>query len=514
MSRRGSPLPAALAALVVLVCGLVGSGCTRGFGYIGFGARLVITLVDDGTPMEEIRGTPEARLPLSVVTPHPVKINIEMQKSDGTRDVNFNSFVRLSTKPGSVHSIVGDTVDGRNVQLEGGIIENVVVNLIAAFGDTRIWADDIGYIPADPLRIPPPDCSDGKDNNGNGLIDYPADPGCAFPNDDAENHGTLASGASPTLYFSYPRVADVRGVAQGGAATPFPHEQVVLDTGFLPQRNAFRFSVVVTRIASDGFYVTDLNDRRGYSSVFVFNFNAPPRLRVCDRLTALAGTAIDFFGFTELSFPTWAVEEWNRAERPCLVPEPYLFDAEKLRDVGTRYRNIAALVRVWNGDVNGDAHTLHVASHFGPEHPAAPDYLPQDNASNCDLDGDGSVDFSTEPERTCASKCDADVECAEWSSYVARSDFQLVLRNEAPDARVAAASIQANATAVPTFRAFEHRGQPMKSFTGTLRYFSGGAQFTIEARCNADIVLELSDAPVPMDEACVLPRTGSDNVGH
>jgi hypothetical protein len=32
----------------------------------------------------------------------------------------------------------------------------------------------------------PAACSDGIDNDGNGLIDYPADPGCGFPEDNDE----------------------------------------------------------------------------------------------------------------------------------------------------------------------------------------------------------------------------------------------------------------------------------------------------------------------------------------
>ena len=34
---------------------------------------------------------------------------------------------------------------------------------------------------------PTPRCSDGADNDGDGLVDYPADPGCGSPNDDSEN---------------------------------------------------------------------------------------------------------------------------------------------------------------------------------------------------------------------------------------------------------------------------------------------------------------------------------------
>ena len=36
-----------------------------------------------------------------------------------------------------------------------------------------------------------PDCSDGIDNDGDGLVDYPADPGCTSPTDTSEHESTL-----------------------------------------------------------------------------------------------------------------------------------------------------------------------------------------------------------------------------------------------------------------------------------------------------------------------------------
>jgi hypothetical protein len=575
-----------LAALsLILVLGLLGTGCSKGFGELGFGKRLVVTFVDDGTGLNH--GTRDRRLPISVVKPYPLHVAIEVQNPDGTRDTSFNSFVRISAKPGTVQSVDSPTADGRNVQLVGGFAENVSVNVLAAYGDTRIWVDDIGYIPADPLRTPPPECSDGRDNNGDHLIDFPADPGCAFANDDAENNGTLAAGTSPTIYFAYPRIRDVRGWQQGGASTPFPNEQVVLDTGFLQEKNAFAFSVVVTRIATDGFYVTDISDKDRYGSVFIFNFSSPPGLRVCDRLTGLTGTAADFFGFTELGFPTWGVEQWNPAARKCLVPDPFVLDTSTLNDTASLYRYIASLVRIQSGDLGGRPNKLRVAPHFGPEHPTAPGYFPEENASNCDFDGDGSVDFYTDPEKTCAANCTSDPNCSEWSSYAGRSDFHLVLRDEgekrtcralactaecktgpcvgsvcsqtgkinagrpctsndacrsgicnrakptdtsdtcapkpcsadsecdASETCGTAGTIQANATSFSQFRPFDYRGKTIKSLTGTLRYFSGGAQFTIEARCPADVVLDPDKEPVPMDQACVQARSeGEINPGQ
>ena len=74
---------------------------------------------------------------------------------------------------------------------------------------------------------------------------------------------------------------------------------------------------------SDGnFYGGTANGNAGFNSVFAFNFNAPPRMRTCDRIKSYGGTANEFFGFTQMNYPTWTLEEWDPARRACLVPEP------------------------------------------------------------------------------------------------------------------------------------------------------------------------------------------------
>ena len=40
-----------------------------------------------------------------------------------------------------------------------------------------------------PAQAEPPECSDGVDNDGDGLTDYDADPDCASEADDSEGHG-------------------------------------------------------------------------------------------------------------------------------------------------------------------------------------------------------------------------------------------------------------------------------------------------------------------------------------
>jgi hypothetical protein len=71
-------------------------------------------------------------------------------------------------------------------------------------------------------------------------------------------------------------------------------------------------------------------------------------------------------------------------------------------------------------------------------------------------------------------------------------------------------AILADASTSAQFDPVLARGKTIRAFTGTLRYFSGGTQFTIEARCIDDIIADPNGLPVPSDTACVKARTISD----
>jgi hypothetical protein len=479
------------------IAAIAALGCTGSFERVGPGKRLVVRLVPPSNA-----GAPNKRIPLSLATPTTFVLNVEALKRDGSRDDAFNGYVRFSIKPGTVTSVTHPRAAGRSVRLEQGLAENVGVAVVGAYGDSAIWAEDAGYVPVDPLGTTPPQCSDRIDNDNDGRVDL-SDEGCAAANDDTESNGSFATGATEILFFAYPRVADIRGVETGGGATPFPKQQIRIDAGYRSDTNVYEWDTVVTRIAPDGFYVTDLGDKRGFSSVFSFNFNPPPRMRVCDRLKSFGGTVTDFFGFTEVTYPTWTLEEWDPAKRPCLVPEPTLLTPTTM-DATSLRRVTAGLVRV----ATQDNLEVHVTKKLGRNKPAPPGYDPTDDATNCDLNDDGRVDFNRDPEKTCAAKCTADVECTEYSNYDARSAFRFVVTDKTTGD---AANVQGNGTVSPTFDPVLLRGKPLRSFSGTLRFFSGGTQFTIEARCQDDIVLELDRSPLPSDKACVYARTISDN---
>lgn len=510
-----------LLALTGLVAAI---GCGDSFGRGHDGRRLLVRVVGGN------RGTPETRLPISFLAPQTFTVEVEALTPEGRRDASFNGFVRLSSKPGAVRYLGGDAAAGRNVRLQGGLAQGIEVPLVAAYGDTRLWAEDVGYVPVDPNRTPGPQCADGKDNNGNGVADSPLDPGCTFPNDDDENGGSFAAGVSEVLYFQRPRIADVRGLESGGAETPFRSEQVSVDVGapIAPRSGG----VVVTRISSNGFYMTDLDDNRGPTSIYSFTFSAPQGLRVCDRLKSLTGTATAFFGMTQLSSPTWTVEYFRDIEvdpergRDCLVPEPHSLTLDELGSAEALFRNEAALVRVASlrNDAGEWTRVLRIARKFGPGSPSGPDFLPQADATNCDLNRDGRVNFDPgTDEATCDTACKNDGHCSEFSNFLAQSNFRVVLEDlatPAPDAALAdperllavrrAAVVQVNASTSARFDPVLMRGKPLYWFTGTLDYFSGGSQFTIEARCSDDLVVE-PGTELPWKKTCVRVRDYADN---
>jgi hypothetical protein len=462
------------------------------------GERIVVTITGGNL------GDPQNPLPIQFTPSSPYTLHLEMRRADDDSvDTEFNSYVRISSKPGTVFSVNGGQ-DGRNVLLQNGVADNVSVTLVAAFGPTRIWAQDIGYTPGGIAPgDPPPQCSNGIDDDGDGRVDYPADPGCFASNDDDETEGTGASGVSPNIYFALPRIADVRGgLTTSGTGTPFPFEQVNIDTGYDLASNNFQWDTVVTGLVSDGFFVTDLQNGTpdaqqglGYGSVFAYTFSAPQKIGVCDRLRLLDGTSADFYGFTELNFPTWAVEYWDPKARNCLVPEPTVLSPADWNNSTLMFKNEAGLVRL-KADASKNI-TLHVGAHMGPGKPGPPTYTPAPDsngvwATNCDLNGDGKIEYADANEAACANACDADVECTEFSSFLSQSGFTLVLSDGTTTAKA-----QGDAAAATSFDPVVYAGQQIGAFTGELRYFSGGNQFTMQARCDDDVVVDPSATNIP-----------------
>lgn len=396
--------------------------------------------------------------------------------------VALNGEVRVSVEPGVVIEVIAEGAKGRNIPLVDGKAKGTA-RVTATYGHARLWVEDLGYLPV--ALANKPACANGKDDNGDGLIDFPADPGCAYADDNTEEGGTFAAGTSQPVYYSLPRLSDIQG---NGATTPYPYEAVQVETkGTLP--------VVVTRVASDGFYVTDLSqEANGYNHMFAFNFSAPVGMRVCDQVTYLSGTVVEFFGFTELSFPGFKLNRIDAEEECVLMPTPTILDAMVIGNPTTMERLESGLVRIEG---------FTIGQNFGPK--PVVNLKPDPEHSNCDLNGDGQVDFENAMEGQCSDNCAADVECTEWTSYSARGNYKVYNGGT---------MIQINTGTASEFDPVAHKGDVLTSVTGTLRNFSGGSlNWTIETRCPDDLLCTgpgCAKEDLPSTKACIRPRTIGD----
>lgn len=518
MTRTSSLSFIALATALAAACG-------SNSATIGQGKRLVITItaVTDADGKPGSVGTAVNPNQVSVGQATTFTVRVEAQLPDGTVDTSFNSFVNLSVQPGTISDL-----SVRNEKLDHGVIDHVKLPVIGAYGLAHLLATDLGYEPAAPNRVPPPQCSDGIDNNHNGLVDYPADPGCYAPVDDSEDLGSYASGASQTLFFEEPRISLVRGWDPAnngnGNATAFPHQQVNIDTGWRGG-TSYAFSTVVIGLTSAGFYVQDLQDDQhpgpGYAGLYAYNFATPAFMRVCDRIQILSGTTSDFYGYTELNYPTWQIEYWNPIQRACLVPEAVALGTHDLNNDNRLWQNEATLVRV---ETAGTV-SVHVANDFGPLNVPKVNgvYTPKLGYSNCDLNHSGKVEYTDVEEAACAAVCSGscsvaptDFECSEYSQYASQNNFELIVKDSSDKTE---ARVQVNAAAANGFNPLSAAGTTVRSFTGLLAYFSGGCQFTSNARCADDIIycppdgsacLQSNSQPLPSSVACVHPRTQAD----
>ncbi len=138
----------------------------------------------------------------------------------------------------------------------------------------------------------------------------------------AAEPGSFASGSTDAIYTRLPTVAQVQA-SDSTVESPLEHQYVHF-LGYDPELpESARRELVVTTITNDGFYVTDRSDPAGsYNSLFVFSFSRPDDLLVGDRLSKLTGIVSEFLGFTELQFPTWAVESSGNNIGEATVLDP------------------------------------------------------------------------------------------------------------------------------------------------------------------------------------------------
>lgn len=503
-SKRGRDLGwaigLALGAIVIHGCSASSFADREGTG------EIAVTIV-----ASDPSSSREARIPISFDEAKAATFTLDLEMRDALGNVRTSftgptAWARLTLAPaGQIVQVVGPKgpndpdVAGPNVRFTDGVAKGLQVKVVGAYGDTRIVAQAVGFVPAAPGTVAA--CANGKDDDQNGYADYPNDPNCLFLNDDSEEPVQPTFGSSPLVFFDNPTVHDV----QSGTTSPFLARQVDLKTDGGHQ-------LVVTFVSSDGMYVTDVGDAaRGSNSIFVFTFSSPYGVAACDRLSRLSGNVADFFGSVQLGTAGWSIDPWNgtAASGVCPIPDFAVIDGDAAKIDAKMEALESAIVAIKNPTIG---------THFGkdkvPLVSGVP--IPADGASNCDLNGDGIVGFNrgkggfSDIERICNDNCTADPDCTEWNNFVGFS--QIKIKFEPNDGVLFMIP-----SAIPGLDVTKYVGPgKLAEVRGVLSHFAGPTPaYRVEPRCLDDLVATDADPATIKDSktACVRARTGQDAEG-
>lgn len=112
--------------------------------------------------------------------------------------------------------------------------------------------------------------------------------------------GSYATGLSPAIHVQHPTLYDVSQTEN--------IESSSLNGDFV-QINTTGRRLVATGIAIDGFYIVDIDEPTdSFNAIFARTFSRPRGVEVGDIVSALIGTVEDFYGFTQLSFPSYKID--------------------------------------------------------------------------------------------------------------------------------------------------------------------------------------------------------------
>ena len=206
--------------------------------------------------MREPTGEIDAPLPYST-TPQTYTLDIQAVDFNGEKADWFNGEVYFDVAPR------GRLAKGqpRTVMIKDGKAEGVVVAIEKVHGASNLWVED------------------------RGTDDKP---------------GSYATGLSPTLHVENPTLREISETDNiAGSA---------LNGDFVHINTANR-RLVATGIAVDGFYLTDLDEpTAAFNAIFAHTHSRPEGVQEGDLIVDIIGTVEEFYGFTELGFPTYKVK--------------------------------------------------------------------------------------------------------------------------------------------------------------------------------------------------------------
>lgn len=205
--------------------------------------------------VREETGSKKVPLPY---TSEPVQFTIDVQAIDFSGEPAdwFEGEVYLDLAPR------GRLASGqaRALTLEKGRAEGITVQVQRIHGASNIWVEDRG--------------SDARP-------------------------GSYATGLSPTIHVSHPTLHDVSETTNIASSA--------LNGDFV-QINTTGRRLIATGLAVDGFYIVDLDEpTQSFNAIFARTFSRPRGVEVGDIITDIVGTVEEFFGFSQLSFPTYKV---------------------------------------------------------------------------------------------------------------------------------------------------------------------------------------------------------------
>ncbi len=318
---------------------------------------------------------------------------------------NYRGPVHIRVTPGEVAN------QSEVFLMEGGEAENVVVNLVRGVGPTHVWFEQDGFQPLEWAgeEVLYGQCSDGIDNDANGLVDQ-ADPGCDGTDDDLEAPVNGSAGLSETLHFHDPTIRDVQQSASL-VESPLQGRQAEISSGTL----------VVTNVVANGFYVVDLgaNDEEvNYSGLFVFTFSKPQGIHYGDVICSVSGAVDEHVGHTQLTFPSFEryfpgnelCEGVEGLDPDAQIPDPWeltsrldVEDPKASSYEAVVYENSLLLERF---EANLVTFTdVEVSTRF----------------IACDRNGNGIIELGD--ERDCRNDCQEDPLCTDLEGYFQFSQY-------------------------------------------------------------------------------------------
>ena len=264
-------------------------------------------------------GSAESPLPASE---NKVVVNVTAIGPDGEIDTAFDNPVRVYVNFLGTLTPYLDSAPLTTIQMNGGVATNQSITLPPVFGPATLWFDDGG--------APEP---------------------------------TFASGASPTLWYRDPFLADIQTPLDEMALdalekSPLEQKQITV--------RASRYGVdgrlVVTSVFAQGYTVSDVQCGPGgappcttepYNHQMVFSFSAARdergrHIEAGQVIDGFAGGVSEFNGLTEIGFPQTFVDGDNIDVDLARLPEPATLDATWFTNKIMFERNEAAPITLVN----------------------------------------------------------------------------------------------------------------------------------------------------------------------